>query len=60
MGRQLRFLNRMIARMQQRQFPLGDPLWQAGVTARNAAPDLLTAAGYAGCRSGVGRPEKDA
>ena len=57
-GRQLRFLNRMVARMQQRQYPLDDPLWLAGVTARNAAQDLLTAASYAGCPSGVGRPEK--
>jgi hypothetical protein len=57
-SRQLRFLNRMVGRMQQRQFPLDDPLWLAGVAARNAAQDLLTAAHYAGCKSGVGRPEK--
>lgn len=57
LGRHLRFLNRLVERMQQRQFPLEDPLWIAAVTARNAAQDLFTAAHYAGCKRGV-RAEK--
>jgi hypothetical protein len=58
-GRQLRFLNRLVARMQQRQFPTDDPLWIGAIAARNAAQDLFVAAHYAGCKSGVGRSAKD-
>ena len=54
LGRQLRFLNKLVARMQQLQYPLDDPLWVAAIAARNAAQDLHTAAHYAGCKSGVG------
>jgi len=55
LGRQLRFLNKLVARMQQLQYPLDDPLWVSAIAARNAAQDVLTAAHYAGCKSGVGR-----
>jgi len=55
LGRHLRFLNRLCGRMQQLQFPLDDPLWQAAAAARNAAQDVYTAAHYAGCKTGVGR-----
>ncbi len=55
LGRHLRFLNRLVTRMQQLQFPLDDPLWVATVAARDKAQDLLTAAHYSSCRSGVGR-----
>ena len=58
-GRQLRFLNRMVGRMQQRQFPVDDPIWVAGIAARNAAQDLFVACHYAGCKSGVGRRVKN-
>jgi len=54
-GRQLRFLNRMVGRMQQRQFPVDDPIWVASIAARNAAQDLFMACHYAGCTGGVGR-----
>lgn len=54
-ARELRFLNRLCARMQQLQFPLDDPVWLAASAARNAVQDLHTAAHYAACRSGVGR-----
>ena len=57
-GRQLRFLNRMVSSMQQRQFPVDDPVWVAGIAARNAAQDLFVACHYAGCKSGVGRQAK--
>ena len=58
-GRQLRFLNRMIGRMQQRQFPVDDPIWLASIAARNASQDLFVACHYAGCKSGVGSRAKD-
>jgi hypothetical protein len=58
-GRQLRFLNRMVGRMQQRQFPVDDAVWLASIAARNAAQDLFVACHYAGCKSGVGRPAKE-
>ena len=55
LARHLRFLNRLVGRMQQLQYPLDDPLWVAAIAARNTAQDLHTAAHYAGCKSGVGR-----
>jgi hypothetical protein len=55
-GRDLRFLNRLCARMQRLAFPLDDPLCQAGLRARDVVQDLYTAIHYCGCKSGVGRP----
>ena len=53
-GRQLRYLNRLVAKMQLRQFPVDDRLWVAGIAARNCAQDLFVACHYAGCKSGGG------
>ena len=54
-GRQLRFLNRLCARMDRLGFTPSDPLWQAAQQARDAVQGLNVAAHYAGCRHGVGR-----
>ena len=56
LGRNLRYLNRLCARMQQLGFPPEDPLFRAARQARDAAQDLYTAAIYLRCESGVGRP----
>lgn len=55
-GRDLRFLNRLCARMQRLAFPLDDPLCQAATRARDVMQDLYTSIHYCGCKSGVGRP----
>ena len=55
LGKQLRYLNRLCARMQRLSFPLDDPLCQPAHRARDAMQDLYTAAHYCGCSSGVGR-----
>lgn len=54
-GRDLRFLNRLCARMQRLAFPLDDPLCQAASRARDVMQDLYTSIHYCGCNSGVGR-----
>ena len=55
-GRDLRFLNNLCARMQSLRFPVDDPLCRAALTARDAMQDLYTASHYAGCQGGVGKP----
>ena len=54
-AKELRYLNKLCARMQRLGFPTDDPLVQAGTRARNAVQDLLGAARYAGMKQGVGR-----
>jgi hypothetical protein len=56
--RHLRYLNRLCERMIRLGFPPHDPLYVAGNEARARMQDLLTAAHYASCAHGVGRPEK--
>ena len=56
-GRQLRYHNRLCARMQRLGWPLDDTVAREAARARNALQDLFTATHYAACKSGVGRPE---
>lgn len=58
-GRQLRYLNRLCARIQVLRWPLDDPVALAAQQARKAMQDLYTATHYAACRHGVGRAEKE-
>jgi hypothetical protein len=58
-GRQLRYHNRLCARMQRLGWPLDDPIVREGMRARDALQDLYTATHYAGVQSGVGRPAND-
>src|SRR5690348_898619 len=57
-GRHLRYLNRLCARVQQVGFPPNDPLFYAAMRARNEAQGLSVACHYASCTSGVGRASK--
>lgn len=58
-GRQLRYLNNLCARIDRLQWPVNDPLRLAAQEARKMTQDLLTAGHYAGVKSGVGeRPGK--
>ena len=54
-GRELRFVGKLCARMQALGFGPADPLYQAANKARNALQELHVAAHYASCRSGVGK-----
>jgi hypothetical protein len=53
-ARDLRFLNRVCARMQQLRFPVNDPLWREAQRARNAMQNLLSVVQYSGPISRVG------
>jgi hypothetical protein len=44
-SRQLNNLNRLCGRMQQRHWPVDDPLSRAAITARAAMQDLYTVTG---------------
>lgn len=55
-GRQLRFLNKLCARMQKLRWPVEDQVCRDGLRARDAVQDLYTALHYAGRTSGVGKP----
>lgn len=54
----LRWLNKLQARLQKTGFPPNDPLFFAAVRARETMQDLHTAAHYASCKHGVGKPEE--
>ena len=49
----LGFLNRLLRRMEQRGFPQSDPLYQAGVRARDSLHDLCVKAHLLSCEGGV-------
>jgi hypothetical protein len=55
LGRNLRYLNRLCARMQRLRFPMDDPVCQAAHQAREAMHKLYTEAYMAGERRAVGR-----
>ena len=48
LGRNLRYLNRLCARMQRLRFPIDDPLWQSAAAAREAMQRLYADAHSAG------------
>ena len=52
-GRQLRYLNKLCARMQRLGWPVEDPVCKAASAARDATQDLFTATHYMGCEQGV-------
>jgi hypothetical protein len=54
----LRFLNRLVERMNAIGFVPGDPLMTAALNARDAVQKLHVEAHYASCKSGVGRGEE--
>jgi hypothetical protein len=55
-GRQLRYLNRLLERMTRRGFPGNDPLYQAALRAQAEVQGLYVALHYASCPPGtVGR-----
>lgn len=54
-GRQLRYLNKLCARMQRLGWPVEDSVCKAASAARDATQDLFTATHYMGCRHGVGK-----
>ena len=49
----LGFLNRLLARMDQRGFPHDDPLYRAGLEARDSLHDLCVKAHLLSCEGGV-------
>ena len=51
-GRQLRYHNRLCARMQRLGWPLDDPIVREGLRVRDALQDLYTATHYVVCASG--------
>jgi hypothetical protein len=55
-ARQLRYHNRLCARMQRLGWPLDDPIVREGLRVRDALQDLYTATHYVVCATGVGRP----
>lgn len=55
--RQLRYHNRVIARMERLGWSVNDPLWREALRVRDALQGLRMAAHYAGCPSGVGKPD---
>jgi hypothetical protein len=54
-ARRLRFLNRLVARMNALGFPPEDPLIRGAVKARNAMQDQHMGCHYASVKQGVGR-----
>lgn len=60
-GRELRYLNKLCARMQVLRFPPDDALCRAAQRARDALQDLYTAAHYCRCSASMGKvgPEMD-
>lgn len=54
-ARRLRYLNRLLDRMQRVRWLPEDDMFQAVICARDAMQDLHVAAHYAGRKSGVGR-----
>jgi hypothetical protein len=56
-GRYVRFLNRMLRRMEKRGFPGNDELYRETSRAYDGLRSLLTTLHYLNCRSGVGRHE---
>lgn len=57
--RQLVYHNNLCARIQSLQWPVDDPVNRAALVARNALQDLLTAARYAGMKTGIGKPHAE-
>jgi hypothetical protein len=57
-ARQLRYLNKLCDRCNRLGWPTDDPIVVAAQEARKRMQDLHTAAHYAGCKHGVGRPEQ--
>jgi hypothetical protein len=51
----LRYLNRIVERMNRRGFSPTDELYQSAKRSRAALQDLHVAAHYAGCKSGVAK-----
>jgi hypothetical protein len=54
-ARRLRFLNKLVARMNALGFPPDDSLMRCAVKARNAMQDLHMGCHYASVKQGVGR-----
>lgn len=59
-GRQLRYVNRLVRRMEQLRFPPDDALLRAALRAQDALQGLTMAAHYASCKHDVGRLPKTA
>lgn len=55
LARQLRFLNKLVDRMNALGFPPDDPLMRDAAAARNAVQDLHVRTHYLGVKQGVGR-----
>jgi hypothetical protein len=47
-GRHLRYLNKLVGRMQKLRFPDDDPLWREAYAAKQAAQRVFDAAQFAG------------
>ena len=54
-GKSLNYLYRLRQRMEEADFPPGDQLYRAVVTAQDAMASLNVDAHYLSCRGGVGR-----
>jgi hypothetical protein len=54
-GRNLRFYNRLVERMDLMHFEVNDPLRLAALRARDGTHHLSVELHYASCESGVGR-----
>lgn len=57
-ARILRWHNALVARMTRLGFATDDPVWLAGIRARDCLQDLHVAAHYASCEHGVGRADR--
>jgi hypothetical protein len=53
------YLVRLRTRMEKVGFPSNDPLFKLVVNAEDAMHRLTVAMHYEGCKSGVGRPDKE-
>ena len=51
----VRYLHKLITRMDRRGFPLDDELYQAVLKAYDAMRSVYTTLHYLSCKSGVGR-----